>query len=118
MEMHRMVQIDARVARLVGGGLTSDLNYGSLVFAWANGERFALALRVEQFTELMRAAALTHSQARKLHGDEVPAISIETWSTTETPDGTLLSLQVFGGLELRFELSRKRHEESEPIPED
>ncbi len=101
-----MPEIDARKVRLIGGGVTGDGEHGAMVFAWQNGQEFALAVEVEQFADVIRAAAMLHSQARKLRGEEVPPIPVERWSTAETPDSAILSLQVFGGLELRFELSR------------
>ena len=61
-------------------------------------------LHVDQFADVTKAAALMHSQARKLHGDAVPPIPVERWGTTGTPDRAILSFVVFGGLELRFEV--------------
>jgi hypothetical protein len=101
-----MAQKEARKARLLGGGLTTDGEHGVLVFAWEDGERFALALEVEQFTELLQAGALMHTQARKLRGDAVRPVPVEMWNTARMSDAAILSLQVFGGQELRFEVSR------------
>ena len=101
-----MPEIDARKVRLVGGGITQDGEHGALIFAPASGEQFAVALRIEQFNELLRAAALLHSQMRKTRADVAP-IQVERWSTDETTRTAVLALQVFGGLELRFELSRE-----------
>ena len=112
-----MAQVEARKATLVGGGLTTGSRLATLVFAWENKERFALAIELRQFLELLKVAALTHTQARKLDGDKVPPIPVETWSTTATPDDTaILSLKVFGGLELRFEVSPNTQEESGQSP--
>ncbi len=105
-----MPEIDARKVRLIGGGVTGDGEHGAMVFAWQSGDEFALALDIQQFPEVVRAAAMLHSQIRKLRGDEVAPIPVERWSTAETSDTAILSLQVFGGLELRFELSRDAQE--------
>jgi hypothetical protein len=101
-----MAQREARKARLLGGGLTTDGEHGVLVFAWEDEERFALALAIEQFAELLEAGAVMHTQARKLRGDAVRPVPVETWSTARMGDAAILSLQVFGGQELRFEVSR------------
>ena len=105
-----MAQQNAAKAKLLGGGLTTDGEHGVLVFAWSDGQRFALALEIEQFRELLEAAALMHTQARKLRGDELPPVPVEMWSTTRTGDAAILSLHVFGGQELRFAVSRGSNE--------
>jgi hypothetical protein len=105
-EARRMPGLEARKVKLVGGGITADGDHGALVFSLEQGEQFALAVGVEQFADLLKTAALLHSQLRKRHGDAVGAIPVEMWSTSGTPGAAILSLQVFGGLELRFEVSR------------
>lgn len=97
---------NAQKAMLVGGGMAADGEHGALVFETAEKEPFALALGFDQYPELIRAAALLHSEARARHGGAVPPVPVERWSTEETPDTAILSLRVYGGLELRFELSR------------
>ena len=39
-----------------------------------------------------------------------PPIPVERWGTTGTPERAILSLAVFGGLELRFEVLRETKE--------
>jgi hypothetical protein len=107
-----MAQIDLKRVELVGGGLSQDGERFALIFMSKEGERLALGIDVRQFPELVRAAAETQSQARKLYGDQVLPIAVNTWSTAETPDVAILSLKVFGGSELRFKLSRNTQEES------
>ena len=101
-----MPEMNARKVTLKGGGLTEDQNHAGLLFAAQDGEQFVLIVSVDQFAHFARAAALLQSQARKLRGDEVPVIPVERWSTIGTPKTALLSLQVFGGLELRFKVPR------------
>src|SRR3712207_2611011 len=101
-----MAQIEAKHVELAGGGVSPDGKHFALLFESKSGERLVLGLGVRQFPELLRVAAVTYSQARKLYGDEIRPISVETWSTSETPETAILSLKVFGGSELRFELSR------------
>ncbi len=101
-----MAEINARRVEIVGGGTTEEGEHGAIVFAPQDGEQFALVFAVEQFASLVRAAALLHTQALKLRGDEVPAIPVEEWDTKRTSDSVLLTLKVFGGLELRFEVSK------------
>jgi Ser/Thr protein kinase RdoA (MazF antagonist) len=101
-----MPEINARQVTLTGGGLTGDGEHTALVFTAQDGEPFALVLHVDQFAHVAKAAALMHSQARKLRGDAVPPIPVERWGTTGTPERAILSLAVFGGLELRFDVPR------------
>lgn len=100
-----MHQRTARTVALVGGGTAATGEHGVLVFQDADGEQFALALRFDQFPELVRTAALFCSEAQKRGGDVQP-VSVEQWSTEGTPESAVLSLKVFGGLELRFQIPR------------
>ena len=105
-----MPEINARQVTLTGGGPTGDGEHAGLIFTDREGEQFALVLHVDQFAQVARAAALMHSQARKLRGNAVPPIPVERWGTTGTPERAILSLAVFGGLELRFEVLRGTNE--------
>lgn len=101
-----MPDVDVQKVELIGGGLTQDGEHGALVFVSPTGQRIILGVSVEQFPELVRGAALLQTQARKLRGDEVRPIAIERWSTFRSRDGAILTLEMFGGLELRFEVPR------------
>ena len=100
-----MPEMEAHEVKLAGSGIAPDGEHGVLVFT-RNGRQLALALGFEQFAGLLKAAALWYSQARKRLGDQIPAIPVESWSTTRSADGAVLSIQVFGGLELRFQVSK------------
>jgi len=104
---HEVRDRQAYVARLTNGCIAPGGEHGAFVFTLADGKELTLALRLEELPQLARAAALLYSQPRRLRGDGVPPIPVETWSTGGTPDVAVLTLKVFGGLELQFEVSRR-----------
>jgi hypothetical protein len=111
-----MPTTDAKVVKLMSGAISEDGRHAALLFRAGDAEEVTLAISLEQFPLLLRAAALLHSQARKLHGENVRPIAVERWSTQETPETAVLSLYVFGGQELRFELGRQGEERADKAP--
>ena len=104
-------KMKALKASLIGGGIDGDGEHGALLFRAANEERFALTLKLEEYPGLVRAAALFHSELRKRHGGDAPLIPVESWSAEGTPEIAVLALKIFGGLELRFQVSQGTKEQ-------
>jgi hypothetical protein len=98
-------------ASLIGGGSAGDGEHVALLFRAANEERFALTLKLDEYPGLVRAAALFQSELRKRHGGDAALIPVESWSAEGTPEMAVLALKIFGGLELRFQVSQGTKEQ-------
>jgi hypothetical protein len=90
-------------AQLVGSAVTEGGEQGALIFT-VEGSRLTLTLDPQLYNGLVRAAALWQTRARD-RGGEVPPIPIEKWSAERQHKSVILTLQVFGGLELQFQVS-------------
>src|SRR5215208_6533184 len=96
---------EALVATLHRGVIAPTGQHGALLFKAANGAELVLALSVDQYPQLLRAAALLQSQAIELADDAAAPVPVERWTTTGTPEAATLTLEVFGGLKLRFKIT-------------
>ena len=101
-----MVERMALPARLLGGSIASTGQHGALLFETAEGGEVVLALSVDQYPLLLKAAALLQSQAIKLAGEAARPVPVEKWTTTGSSQAAVLTLEVFGGLKLQFQVTQ------------
>src|SRR5215212_3453047 len=97
---------EALVVTLHRGVIAPTGQHGALLFKTAEGREVVLALSVDQYPLLLRAAALLQSQALALAGEAAAPVPVERWTTAGTPEAAVLTLEVFGGLKLRFKVTQ------------
>jgi hypothetical protein len=99
-----MDQDQAYRATLRGHALSVDGTQGVLVFTLFDGQTLSLAIDAEQLPTLMLGVVDVLAKARNAVGDgapPIPALPLESWTTSEDEEGGLLHLRV-RGVELRF----------------
>jgi hypothetical protein len=99
-----MDQDQAYRATFRGHALSEDGTQGVLVFTLFDGQMLSLAIDAEQLPTLMLGVVDVLAKSRKALADNappVPALPLESWTTSEGEQGGFLHLRV-RGVELRF----------------
>jgi hypothetical protein len=99
-----MDQGQAYRANFRGHALSGDGKQGVLVFTLRDGQMLSVAVEAEQLPVLMLGVIDVLAKSRRALGSNappVPALPIESWTTSENEEGGFLNLRV-RGVELRF----------------
>jgi hypothetical protein len=112
-----MPDLQAQKVAFAGHGSSDDGRFGILLFRRPDGEALPLAIPLEQLPTLLKAVAAAQTEANgKRSDDGVTArpVPIERWRTRKAGDSAILTLTIFGDVDLEFVVTPETVQIKEP----